>query len=209
VAVSEKIVLVFAEVDASEVRSLLARVDVRQLLRDSLGEFIEARYPVKEYVQKRYRFEPGSTAHVDKIHEVSLRSRLARLLKRAEPEQRSVGAARACTLYKLVLIEEVQLDALSGRDSEEARRERRRLWGCVGYDVHIRFVIAARSEAAARVIACECERDTHRAPGTVGPLSDERSEDVARRWLDPTRSVCEVIGTAAGEDAEHERVVSS
>lgn len=207
----ERIVVVFAGTDAVEAHSLASRVDVRQLLRDALGEFIAARSPAEGYVQKRYGFEPGGVSHADKVHEVAIRTRFARLLKRGEvfhmPELRR-QAPEPCTLYKLVLSEIVQLQAMSGKDDVRARGERRRLWGRVGYDVHVQFVVAARNESEARKLACECERDTRRAPGTAGPLSDELSEDVARRWLDPTRSVCEAIGIAAGEDAEHEHIVS-
>lgn len=212
-AVSEKIAIAFAEADACEARSLVVRVDVRQLLRDALGEFISARSPVESYVQKRYGFEPGSTVHADKVHEVAIRSRLAKLLKRAEPEFQTVTVS-ACSIYKLVLLEEVQLAALAG-DTEEARRERRRLWARVGYDVHIRFVVAARSESKAREIACEYARETYRVEGlsfeagTSGPLPNKYEEDAARRWLDPTRSICELIGIAAGEDAAAEHVVSA
>ena len=204
------------EEDGEEILMLARRVDLRQLLRDAFGEFVSVRSPVADYVKRRYAgLESGSASRAfaeAKEKDVERRSRLATLLKRADPELRR--EQNACGLYKLVLIQQVQLAALAGENSTEAYVMRRRVMSSVGYDVHVGFVVAARSEARARVLACEFERDTHRVPGdSVGirspSLADEWKEAAARRWLDPSRAICEAMGVASGEDAEAERIVLS
>ena len=201
-----KVVLTFAETDAEEAEQIGKRIDVRQLLRDALGEFIDNRTPVSSYMARRYGelADPDSLAYIDKSCQISLRARLGRLLKRAEVfawRETQKEDPEVCTIYSLVLTEIVQLQAIAEKDNadDKIRGERLRLWGRVGYDVCTHYVVAANSEASARQLAFESERgdDDH----------DFRRLPMARRWLDPSCSLCSVVGKSSGEEASVEKVI--
>ena len=85
------ITLAFEGKEAEEVAELTRAVDLGQLLRDALGEFVAARQPEADYVVTRHGF-PGvhympATVHglfKAKLREVVKRNLLACLLKRAD-----------------------------------------------------------------------------------------------------------------------------
>ena len=108
------ITLAFEGKEAEEVAELARAVDLGQLLRDALGEFVAARQPEADYVVTRHGFAGVHYMHMPatvygrfkaKLREVVKRNLLACLLKRAG-----------------VTIETLETKQLTGDDKVELRK---------------------------------------------------------------------------------------
>jgi len=108
------------------------------------------------------------------------------------------------SLYRLELAEMYQLKEISTLedtgelDSRRAREARRAAWRNVGYDVYLGFVVGAPGERQAREAASAKVRWLHSSDAGELPSAVAMAvEDECKRWLDPKRTTCELVGEAA------------